>query len=347
MSRTLKTLAFLSVATLLSVACERTPPARPNVVLIVIDTQRAQNLSLYGYERDTSPEFTRFAHEALTFELATAPGTWTVPTHASLFTGRWPSFHGAERVGVDGLVARPMNPEIPTLAELLQRDGYTTAAFVANVTYLSPLFGFQRGFDQFTNDLDWPRADHVATAVNDWLESQQAPFFLFVNLLDPHEPYEPPEPFDTRFDGKNPEHGTMMTEKMHARVRFTDEMRAHFVSQYDGETAFTDQALGTILDTLRARPDYGNSVVIVTSDHGEMLGEHQLAGHVVEPYEPELHVPLVAKLAGGRRAGERVEDRVSTMGVFATILDAVGIPLPEGTQAVRLTETTPGVRRGT
>jgi YD repeat-containing protein len=321
--------------------CEPASRAPANVVLIVIDTQRAANLSLYGYALPTSPNLDHFAREATTFDKATAPGTWTVPTHASFFTGLWPSFHGAERVGVDGLVARPINPEVPTLAEILRCAGYATAAFVANVTYVTEDLGFDRGFQRFANDLPWPRADKLLEPAIAWLSEQRAPFFLFVNLLDPHEPYDPPAPYDTKFGPKSREDGAMMTELMHAGTPFTHEIRAHFASQYDGETAFADQALGRFIDVLRARSDYGHTLVLVTSDHGEMLGEHDLAGHLVDPYEPELHVPLVVKFPSGKGAGERITERVSTLGIFATILKTTGLRLPEGTQARPLTEPHP------
>lgn len=139
--------ALLLVAAALA-ACERTPKA-PDVVLIVVDTLRAKSLSTYGYERDTSPNLSGFAADAITYEAAIATGTCTVPTHGSLFTGLMPSYHGAERVAGDRTLATPINPDVATLAEILSSHGYRTGAFVANETYVTASLGFARGFQAF------------------------------------------------------------------------------------------------------------------------------------------------------------------------------------------------------
>ncbi len=329
---------FLAIALLCAAAaCQRSAAPLPaDVVLIVIDTQRAENMSLYGYARDTSPEISRFAQDAVTYENAIAPGTWTVPTHAAIFTGRWPSYHGAERIGGATLRARPINPEIPTLAEIVGARGYATAAFIANRTYMSPSFGFARGFDVFVNDIEFPIAEKITAAIRGWLPERTGPIFLFANYLDPHEPYEPPRPFDTRFPGKDAQYGPMLSPRISAGETFTSAMRSHFLSQYDGETAYADRWVIQSIEALREEGRYESALIIITSDHGEMLGEHNLAGHGLEPYEQQLHVPLIVKYPGNRNAGTRVAERVSTLAVFATILEALRIEPPEGTQAVPL-----------
>ncbi len=317
-----------------------TPTRRAgDIVLIVIDTLRADHLSLYGYGRRTSPALDAFARDAVTYTDAISPGTWTVPAHGSLFTGRWPSFHGAERVPGARNLATPLNPEVPTLAELLAAAGFRTAAFVANSVYVSRALGFDRGFGEFF-DRDLNVATDVERALQAWLPRHER-LFVFVNILDPHEPYEPPPPFDRRFPGKLPDLGTMMTVLVYGGTPVTPELQAHFVSQYDGEIAFADESLGRIMRELKRRGRYEDALIAVTSDHGELLGEHGLAGHGFAPYEELLHVPLVVKLPGERRRGERVDRRVSTTSLFADILVTAGVGSPAGVQARPLGEVQP------
>ncbi|MBI3767417.1 MAG: sulfatase [Deltaproteobacteria bacterium] len=311
-----------------------------DVVLIVIDTLRADHVSLYGYPRETAPNLARFAREAVTYDDAISPGTWTTPSHGSLFTGRWPSYHGAERVAGDRTLVTPINPEVPTLAELLRPHGFHTAAFVANSAYVARVLGFDRGFDEFF-DRDLNVARQVRNALGGWLVGHREHAFIFMNILDPHEPYDPPPPFDTRFPGKHAEYGTTLTTLVFGGIRPTPDMLTHFVSQYDGEIAFTDTVLADIFGDLRSSGRYDDALVVVTSDHGEMFGEHGLAGHGHFPYEPLVHVPLLVKYPRGWRGGERVTRRVSTLGVFATILASVGVPPPADVQSIPLDEPHP------
>lgn len=334
-----RSVALLVVALFAAWGCERTP-RDPDVILLVVDTLRAQNLSLYGYGRDTSPRLQEFAKDAVVYENAVTPGTWTVPAHASLLTGRWPSFHGAERVSGDRILALPINPGVPTLAETLGASGWRTAGFVANTTYLSGLFGFDRGFERYASHYTFVRADEITKDAADWLAEKPGKAFVFVNILDPHEPYEPPPPFDSKFPGANPEFGTSINELVNVRHgRLTPEAIAHFVSQYDGEIAFTDQALGAFFERLRKLGRYDDSLIFVTADHGELLGEHGLAGHGIAPLEPLIRVPLLVKYPRSRGGGTRVSGRVSTMGIYATALETLGITPPEGMQAVPLDQT--------
>ncbi|MBI3767419.1 MAG: sulfatase [Deltaproteobacteria bacterium] len=330
---------LVALAIVILAIAEAAPRARRpgDVVLIVVDTLRADHISLYGYPRRTTPHLDVFAREAVTYTHAISPATWTVPAHGSLFTGRWPSFHGAERIASDHNLATPLLGDVPTLAEFLGAVGFRTAAFVANTAYVARVLGFARGFAEFF-DRDLNVAGEVADAVRRWLPPDGERVFLFLNILDPHEPYEPPPPFDTRFPGKRAEYGTTMTTLVYGGTAVTPEMRAHFVSQYDGEIAYTDEMLARIIAELKRRGRYDDALIIVTSDHGEILGEHGLAGHGVAPYEELLHVPLVVKLPGGRRRGERVRRRVSTLGVFAMILETAGVPMPPEADARALDE---------
>jgi arylsulfatase A-like enzyme len=329
---------FAAIAAVALGACSRSaPPRQGDVALIVIDTLRADHLGLYGYARATSPNLVALAKDAITYTHAVTPGTWTVPSHGSLFTGRWPSYHGAERVAGDRILAHPLNPDAPTLAELLQKDGFHTGAFVGNATYVAPLFGFSRGFKEFF-DKDLHNPKHLADAVKAWLPALQDRVFLFVNILDPHEPYDPPPPLDTMFPKKHPELGTMISTFAAEKRPQNAEAVEHFNSQYDGEIVFADQAVGEILGAFKTAGRYDDALIIITSDHGELIFEHGLAGHGLAPYEPEVHVPLVVKLPKSVRGGEKVDKTVSTLGVFATVLETIGLPLPTAVQSKRFDE---------
>lgn len=335
--RMLAALALCVLGAFVPSCAKPADPTPRDVVLIVLDTLRADHLSLYGYARATSPNLVRFARAAVTYEDAIAPGTWTTPSHASFFTGRWPSYHGAERVAGDRTLATPVNPDAPVLAELLRAQGMHTAAFVANTAYVARALGFDRGFDEFF-DRDLNVATQVRDAFQAWISTQRGRFFVFMNILDPHEPYEPPRPYDTLFPGKRPEYGPNMTTLVFAGTKPTPEMIAHFVSQYDGEIALTDDALADVFAALKNAGRYDTALIIVTSDHGELLGEHGLAGHGQTPYEDLVRIPLVVKYPGSRRAGERIARRVSATAVFATILASLGVPYPPGMQVPPLDE---------
>lgn len=330
---------FAALALSLAACTRERREGPPDVVLVVLDTLRARSLSLYGYERNTSPALEDFAKEAVTYAQAITPGTWTVPAHGSLFTGLTPSYHGAERVPGKKILATPVNPEAKMLAEIFRDNGWRTGAFVGNTTYVTGLLGFDRGFDTFADGLPDKSAPGVVSAALAWLDESPQQAFLFLNLLDPHEPYEPPPPFDERYPGRRAELGTLMTERLLAGEAVTPEMREHFVSQYDGEIAYTDAALALFFEGLRARGRYQDALIVVTADHGEFLGEHGLAGHGNATYEPLLHVPLLVKYPGNRDAGRRIDRRVSTLGVFATILEERALPRPPGVTAVPLDET--------
>lgn len=322
-------LALVGLAVLGSLA--RRGPAEPrDVVLVVIDTLRADHLPLHGYHRTTSPQLEALARDAVVFDRAISPGTWTVASHGSMFSGLWPSWHGAERLPGKQTNARPMRPEVRTLAQVLRERGFHTAAFVGNNDFVSPAFGLDRGFEQFETADHLHAPPRLAEEVSEWLLRQTDRLFLFVNVLDPHEPYAPDPPLDTLFPTKQPGLGTSMTEAVDGGMRIEPTMQSHFVSQYDGEIVLADRAVGSILQALVRAGRYDDALVVVTSDHGEFLGERGLAGHGQLPFEAEVHVPLLVKLPGQARAGERVMRRVSTRGIFPTILGALGIPLPDG-----------------
>jgi len=319
------------------------PPGAPNVLLLLLDTVRAEELGMYGYPKPTSPRIDDIAARGVVFDRAIAPSSWTLASHASMFTGRRPG----------ELSARwwtPLDRAYPTVAEVLRDHGYRTAGFAANFAYTGVESGLSRGFQHYedlvrtwrqvvwssalaqvplvrslasarTGDSVWAalrrhelriagRArsrDHktAARATGDllrWLERQErGPFFAFINFFDAHELSEPLEPaFDTFGRGER--------------------------ARYDGFLARIDQAIGDLIDTLGQRGVLDNTIVIITSDHGELFGEHGIKGHGNGLHMPALWVPLIVVHPRHVPAGIRVAHPVALQDLAATFVDLAGLP---------------------
>jgi len=342
----------------------------PDVILVTLDTTRADHLSTYGYARETSPNLTAFAADALLFEDAHSTVGWTLPSHASILTGLYPSRHDARSAGgvwlggesIDGRrnVARPLGPDKTTLAELLRDRGYHTGAFVANFSYLYRQFGMAQGFQHYQDEpwmllrlrppivrlmhglrpALWLRpyfpAHDIVTSALAWFDARSPgrPTFLFLNFMDAHEPWLAPPPFD-RWATPLPNARLLATEDLYThQVRhFTAAQRDFIVANYDGGVAAEDAALGELLDALKARGRYDDALIIVVSDHGTLLGDHDQVGHIGRIlYEPLLHVPLVVKFPGADHPRGRVATPVQTIDVFATASRVAGAAVPAGTQ---------------
>jgi arylsulfatase A-like enzyme len=315
---------------------QRRPDAaeRPNVLLVTLDTTRADHLGVYGYARDTSPHLDRLATESVVYTRAIATSSWTLPSHASLFTGKLPTGHGARFDSEGSLVlgksvrgpmdltefrAFPISEQEVTLAERLRQGGYATGGVVGG-PWLKRVFGLARGFEFYADDgidtLAGARGDRVTDAALRFLEDVgDRPFFLFVNYYDPHGPYAAPLRHRLAIDW---------------RLLFSgDAPPPELVSlAYDAEIHFADAELGRLLGRLRALGLYDDTLVVVTADHGELLGEHGRFHHGYFLTEPELHVPLIVKHPRGERAGEREIARVSIAGVFALILERLSLEVP-------------------
>jgi arylsulfatase A-like enzyme len=314
----------------------------PSVLLLVLDTVRAQNLGLYGYARPTSRRLDEFASRSTVFERVFSPSPWTLPAHASLFTGRFP-----HELSADWLT--PLDARHPTLAETLTARGYATAAFVGNLLYCPSETGLSRGFAryedypvsaatmistswltrpvigplrQLTGDPDRfvrKRASDVNAEFLDWLDRRSPePFFAFLNYFDAHAPYAPPAPFNAMFGEPGP--------PLDITVRRTWSPREiqRSMDSYDGALAYLDHEVGDLLDRLRQRGRLDNTLVVVTSDHGEQFGEHGLFDHANSLYRQVLQVPLVVSMPGRIPAGRRVPHPVSLIDIAATILDVTG-----------------------
>lgn len=306
----------------LAVALGCSPTAqRPNVIVYVVDTLRADHLSLYGYERETSPRLEHFAQDALVYDTAYAPTSWTRPSTASLLTGRYPLAHGAIKR------ADAIAPDIPMLGELLQAEGYTTAAFSTNVNVL-PIWGFDRGFDHFY-DIDsetWlARSERVNEVVLEHLaRNGKEPFFLYIHTRDPHVPYRPPPPFDTLWPAGEDD---------------------NVVNRYDGEIRANDHFFGELLDALKDQGLYDDALILFTSDHGEEMLDRGGVGHGYSLFEEVVSIPFVLKYPGNVDGGLRLAGPASLLDVFPTVLGIIGEDAPEDLDGVDLRARPPGSKR--
>ncbi len=292
---------------------EDPPPTHaPNILLVTLDTVRVDHLGCYGYERATSPNLDQLASVAdrYTDALSTAP--WTVPSHASIFTGKYAFQHGAEasEKAPDWATqnALPLSSEFTTLADVLKSDGYRTAGFVANSVFLAPRFGFAKGFDTYVAERK--PAAQVNSGVVDFLAKRDAkPFFLFVNYMDAHRPYDTTPLADAatrRLPPPDPEEPQVLLDRyieavMGEAKEDVAALRARVVTQYDTGVANDDRALGALIAKLKELALYDDTLIIVTADHGEYLGEHQLVEHNKDVYQEALRVPLIVKRVGQTR----------------------------------------------
>lgn len=309
------------------------------VLLVTLDTTRPDHLSCYGYARATSPNLDRLCADAVVHTRAYSTSSWTLPAHASLFTGEFPSAHGARYDPEGALIlgkalrgrwagqfrASGLREGAPTLAEAFAAAGFATGAVVAG-PWLKRTFGLSRGFDHYDDDgIERYRgrpARDVTDAALAWLERHAgAPFFLFLNYYDPHAPYQPPPEFLSRFYALDAlaRQGTPSPEEVDAR--------------YDAEILYMDAHLGRLLDWLRERDLYTHMWIVVTADHGEMLGEHGLHRHGSSLYEPEIRIPLLVKPPGPAGRGRRSGAPIQLTDVAPLLLEGAGLSPPAATPA--------------
>lgn len=295
------------------------PPAPDGVVIITLDTTRADRLSVYGFMDVEMPHLERLAREGVVFDQATSVAPLTLPAHCSLFTGLFPPGHGVRDNG-----DQPLSAAHVTLAESLSARGFRTAAFVGSVV-LNADRGLQQGFDHYggvretgqTGRHPGPQrqrpADEVVTEAISWIETiDDSPFFVWAHLYDPHRPYDPPEPF---------------------RSRHTDP--------YVAELAFADSQIGRLLDALDRRQLLERTIVVVAADHGESLGDHGERDHGIFIYESVVRVPLIIRAPNV--PARRVADIVRLVDIMPTVLDLLRVPAPllDGSSLVALLQGQP------
>ncbi len=289
-----------------------------NIILITIDTARADRMGFMGSKAGLTPNLDAVARQGVVFSRAYAHVPLTTPSHATILTGTYPQFNHLDDLGT------PLAKDIPFLPDILRHHGYHTAAFVG-AQVLDPksaaVPGFDRGFDTYDADFHSRqpgedryhsverRAEVVVDHALVWIsQHSHGPFFVWVHLYDPHDPYDPPPPFKARYAA----------------------------SPYDGEIAYVDFALGKLLGALHSRGLYEGTLIAVAADHGEAFGEHGEQSHGFFLYDETLHVPLMIKLPGERAAGLRIGTRVGLVDLAPTLLQEVGIETPAAMQGETL-----------
>jgi len=315
----MKSKRFFAVATLIVIGMlvagiiwlNRNRPQLPeHIILISIDTLRADHLSCYGYEHPTTPNIDAFSKDAVLFENCFANIPLTLPSHASMLTGVIPPTHGVH--ANEGMV---LSDSVLTLPEILQRQGYSTYGIIS-AAVLDTEFGLAQGFDVYDDNFDNEVAhqaigqrlgDETMEHALKWLQDNLSKKkFMFIHFFDPHMSYTPPTPYDKKF--RHP---------------------------YDGEIAFTDHCVGQIIDKLKSLGLYDDSLIVITGDHAEMLGEHEESTHGYYIYHNALRVPLIIKPAGVLKH-RRVTDNTTLIDVTPTILSQSGIEIPPHIQGVNL-----------
>lgn len=340
--------------------------SKPNVVLVSLDTVRADHLSLYGYKRNTTPNLEHFAASSTLYNRAIAGGNITLVGHAAIFSG----MYAASVLKVNDHHQVAISPAIRTLPQLLSSHGYTTSAVVANFGTLSHTIGFDRGFQFFDNRMplrithswkdyylytgmrqllnrftctaDFERVSRTAEDINavafqlmDRAAASGRPFFLFLNYMDAHWPYLPPAPFDTRYPGKDCSAADWDAQYQQSgdNLRYngkqpSDHELQEYISQYDGSLAYLDSQVGSLIRRLQRLGVYDNTMIVITADHGEALADHNSLGHRYTLYQDEVRVPLLIKYPG-QSIGQQVNTRTSHIDILPTVLDVTGIAPPE------------------
>jgi len=356
-----RSLSSCALALLLFASCRPPPPrdAGPDIILISIDTLRADHLGCYGYPKPTSPAIDAFSRECVLFKNALSQSHYTSPAHMSIFTALSPFVHRVDNIEPDQTTLTPLAPEIPSLVEVLASRGYATIGMHGGAN-LDPQFGFGRGFDSYTADFyAWEKKQdaeprHLKTILSGIRKRirtsrrQGAPLFLFLHHYLCHDPYlEGPEDIRGRFVESVPEDLPTLAEDVSRasdpaddesyfwnRVTLADpEERRYAIALYDGGVLYSDFVFREFLDCLKDEGIYENAVVILLSDHGEEFYEHQ--GYTHENlFIENLHVPLMIKFPGGRGRGRVVDDPVRTIDTLPSVLDFCGIPVAHRIQGI-------------
>ena len=342
----------------------------PNIFLFTLDTLRRDSTTVYDPSLRTTPFLAELAHECVVFDDAISSSCWTLPSHASLFTGRYPSFHGATKR------CWYLSEEIQTLPQVLNEAGYQTAGFTGG-PYLNWVFGIDRGFEYYENCLGrrpsslgqrlrsliptFPRkrmpvheeiarrakrrvrkvtAEHLNTRFRRWMDRRhdpQRPLFAFINYFDPHAPWlRRNNEFTPLFSERLKQYRNPLTRILRDDIPLDPAIRKYIVQLYRNEVLYMDSHLAEMIEFLKTRKLYEDSIVVILSDHGEMFGEHNLMDHIML-YEPVIRIPMLFRLPGALLGGKRIPHSVQNIDVFSTLLSTLGIPVAQEIQGEDLT----------
>jgi choline-sulfatase len=333
---------FASPALLVAAPRPRQPTAAAkSVVLVLIDTQRADHLR--AYDKDTrvlTPTLDRMALSGAVFEAVQATENWTKPSVASVLTGLYPASHGVKNSD-----AR-LSDKALLLSEVFKQAGFATSTFIAN-GFISDKFGFDQGWDHYANFIREKRnsnAEHVFRDAASWAEAHKKQrFFMYIQTIDPHVPYDPPPEFLKLYDSERytgpirPRSTGEQLEKAKEqppKLLFDERDRHYLEALYDGEVSFHDRELGVFIERLKKLGLYDDLMIVVTADHGEEFFDHGSWGHGHTVYQELLHAPLMVRFPGGVPAGARVADTASTIDIAPTVLSAAGIAIPDVMEGV-------------
>ncbi len=328
---------------------------KPNIILISIDTLRADHLSCYGYHKHTTPNLDKLSSDGTIYRRNFSTGVWTPPGHASMLTGLYVAEHGVYDT-------RRLSDDIPTIAEILKSNGYQTAGFVNN-SQVGELVNFHKGHDKFEEVWkgDKPKSflerivlagmrrirvkrdcqDMGAKKTNklffSWMNNnvdEKKPFYAFLHYIEPHNPLKPMQPFKSRFLDKPS--GSIDMKKIekiahNPLICFVEDLNPneeeiqYLKDLYDGEIAYTDSMVGEIVDILKKNGTYDNTMIIITSDHGEHFGEYGLWSHVASLHNEVLNVPLIIKYPKNIECLSEVNEYTQLVDIFPTVVDIAGL----------------------
>ena len=319
----------LAICLLVVTAGCTAPPSEPEgIVLIVVDTLRADHMGLYGYERATTPRLDALAATGSVFEHAFSASAWTLPGMASILTGQYPSVHGAGSGEIRG-----MRDGVTTLAERLSEAGFATGA-VVNVAYMEPAFGMTGGFDSYdivnAMPVEMRTADESVDRALEWLDGCDStrPFFLLLHLFDVHHQYNAPPPARGTFTGAFADrYGEAMATAASREAAEQASDGEFLLAAYDEEILWVDMQLERLFGELHERGLRDTTLVALTSDHGEGFGEHNRRGHGNNLHNEVMRVPLV--FWGPGVPARRFEEPASTVDIVPTLLDLIGLEVPE------------------
>jgi len=340
-----KTAVAAVAGSLLQGGCSRSNrSAKPNFLVITLDTTRADRLSCYGYDRPTTPNLDLLAEESTFYREAYSTSAWTLPAHASLFTGKFVTAHGARyrsdgpfilsagldrEKGLDVYRANSISRDEVTLAQILSEAGYATGAVVAG-PWLKRVFGLDKGFSLYDErdiqTLQGRPAPSVTESALRWLnENDNRPSFLFLNYFDAHTPYAIHEEFVRRYipPAMSLENEALLSPPQIQLVRN---------AMYDSEINFADAAIGTLFDGLRRQGRYDSTCIVITADHGELLGEHNQYGHGKNLFQEVVRIPLFIKYPAGDHPPSEPDRRIQILDLFPMMVERAGLTVPSGIQ---------------